>query len=459
MVSKKQRVRTVILIIILAAAIVGGVFAISYFKGGVTFPWQLAKEVPVVEEPQEEPATEEPKLVVTEKPKPEEKVEEKVEETEPEETQPEEEVEEIKAAQTGQKLDYFGALSVEDGRLTDADGNQVQLVGVSSHGLSWFPEFITADSIKSLRDNWGINTIRLAMYTSDYNGYCVGGEDNQKVLKEKIDEAVNAATDNEMYVIIDWHILNDSNPNEYKSEAIQFFGEMVRKYESNENVIYEICNEPNGDTTWQDIKDYAEEVIPVIRNVNQDAIILVGTPKWSSDLASVEEEPLEYDNIMYTFHFYGATHKSSSRNQLTSALDEGLPVFISEYGFVSADGNGSVDKKEATKWMEVIDEYGLSTCIWNLSNKDEGSALINAASEAKTDWEYDDLSEQGQYFFDLISDGDYKIESTATKSEDEEESEEVEETENTDKSKTSDDSKETVKKSNDKKSEVKNKKH
>jgi endoglucanase len=126
---------------------------------------------------------------------------------------------------------------------------------------------------------------------------------------------------------------------------------------------------------------------------------------------------------------------------------------------VSADGNGSVDKKEATKWMEVIDEYGLSTCIWNLSNKDEGSALINAASEAKTDWEYDDLSEQGQYFFDLISDGDYKIESTATKSEDEEESEEEDETENTDKSKTSDDSKETVKKSNDKKSEVKNKKH
>lgn len=413
MVSKKQKVRTVILVLLLAIAIVGGVFAISYYKGGVTFPWQVTAGIETKEEVAEEPQDE--KLTVTvvepeakeetkkeavteEKPKDVKKVEETTEDTPVEETP----VEETTVATVDNKLDYYGPLHVEDGVLVDAEGEAVQLTGVSSHGLSWYPEYVTADSIKALRDNWGINVIRLAMYTSDYNGYCVAGEEIQSVLKDNIDEAVTAATENDMYVIIDWHILNDGNPNEYKSQAIQFFGEIVRKYEDNENVIYEICNEPNGDTTWEDIKKYANEVIPVIRNVDEDALILVGTPSYSSDLDSVLEAPLDFDNIMYTYHFYAGTHKSSARNSLTNALDAGLPVFISEYGLVSADGDGTVDTKEAEKWIDILKEYNLSSCIWNLSNKAEGSALISADCDKTADFEYEELSEQGQYFFDLL---------------------------------------------------------
>ena len=291
---------------------------------------------------------------------------------------------------------------MEDGSLVNEDGDIVQLTGVSSHGLSWYPEYVTADSIKSLRANLGINVIRLAVYTSDYNGYCVGGEEIQNVLKDNIDQAVKAATDSDMYVILDWHILNDGDPNEYKAQSIQFFGEMVRKYKDNENVIYEICNEPNGDVSWADIKRYAREVIPVIRNVNKDALILVGTPDWSSDLESATEDPLDFDNIMYTYHFYAASHKSSARDALADALEAGLPVFISEYGFTSADGDGAIDKKEASKWLELIDEYKLSSCIWNLSNKDEASALINSDCDKTADFEYDDYSEQGKYFFDML---------------------------------------------------------
>ena len=241
MVSKRQKFLTVILVIVLAIVIVGGVFGISYMKGDVTFPWQLVETEAKKEEVQE-PAKEELKVTVVE-PESKEPVEEDIEEEEKEQEPVKEPAALADGDSTGITLDYYGALHVEDGVLADNTGKAVQLTGVSSHGLSWFPEYVTADSIKSLRDNWGINVIRLAMYTSDYNGYCVGGQDIQDILKDNIDEAVKAATDNDMYVIIDWHILNDSNPNEYKSDAIQFFGEMVRKYEDNENVIYEICNE------------------------------------------------------------------------------------------------------------------------------------------------------------------------------------------------------------------------
>lgn len=421
MVSKKKKFGAFIFAVIFSIAIVGGIFGVCYYKGIVSYPWQIknvtsadntiafskeetvseSEEVVVEEKPEVKPSVEPAET----KPEPETTVEE------PETTEEEQNVDfdsllsEDGIANTGVKMDYYGALSVSDGKLVDSHGKEVQLTGISTHGINWFPEFATPETIASLRNNFGINVIRLAMYTSDYNGYCVGGSDNQKDLMDKICSAVDAATENDMYVIIDWHTLNDENPNTYKAESIQFFGEMVRKYKGNDNVIYEICNEPNGDTTWSDIKSYAKEVIPVIRNVDSDAIILVGTPEWSSDLESVQDDPLNFKNIMYTYHFYAASHKDDARAELESALDAGLPVFISEYGLVSADGNGSVDTKEAKKWYDLIDEYKLSSCIWNLSNKDEGSALISADCQSTLDWKYEDLSEEGKYFFDKLSEG------------------------------------------------------
>ncbi|MBR5650021.1 glycoside hydrolase family 5 protein [Pseudobutyrivibrio sp.] len=428
MVSKKKKFGAFIFAVIFSIAVVGGVFGLCYYQGIVSYPWQVKnvssadntlafskeevsepEEVVVEEKPEVKPEVKPEAQTVQEKPE----VEPTVEETE---TTSEEEqevdldslVSEDGIAKTGAKMDYYGALSVTDGKLVDSHGKEVQLTGISTHGINWFPEFATPETIASLRNNFGINVIRIAMYTSDYNGYCVGGSDNQKDLMDKVCSAVDAATENEMYVIIDWHTLNDENPNTYKAESIQFFGEMVRKYKDNDNVIYEICNEPNGDTTWSDIKSYAKEVIPVIRNVDSDAVILVGTPEWSSDLESVQDDPLNFKNIMYTYHFYAASHKDDARKQLESALEAGLPVFISEYGLVSADGNGSVNTKEAEKWYDIIDEYKLSSCIWNLSNKDEGSALISADCQSTLDWKYEDLSEEGKYFFDKLSKGNIK---------------------------------------------------
>ena len=69
---------------------------------------------------------------------------------------------------------------------------------------------------------------------------------------------------------------------------------MSKKYQDIPNVLFEICNEPNGDVTWdEDIKPYAQEITKTIRNNYSDSIILVGTPNWSKDLESVRKNPLE----------------------------------------------------------------------------------------------------------------------------------------------------------------------
>ena len=68
------------------------------------------------------------------------------------------------------------ALHVSGTCLADENENPVQLYGMSTHGLSWFPQYVTYETFQTLRDDWGTNCVRLAMYSGEYNGYCTGGD-------------------------------------------------------------------------------------------------------------------------------------------------------------------------------------------------------------------------------------------------------------------------------------------
>ncbi len=297
-----------------------------------------------------------------------------------------------------------GKLSVKGSQIVDSKGQVFQLKGVSTHGLSWYPQYVSKAAFKSLRDDWGANAVRLAMYTADYNGYCTGSVANRKELKALIDKGVTAATELGMYVIIDWHILSDGNPNTYRSKAVSFFKEMAQKYKNYDNVIYEICNEPNGGTSWSQIKTYASKVIPAIRKIDKDAIIVVGTPNWSQDVDTAVKSPITgYSNIAYSFHFYAGTHKASYRTKLESAVKAGLPVIVTEFGISDASGSGSVSKSEGTKWVNLLNKYGIGYVCWNLSNKNETSALIKSSSTKTSGWKLSELTTSGKWLVSTLN--------------------------------------------------------
>ncbi|MDY4741805.1 MAG: cellulase family glycosylhydrolase, partial [Lachnospira sp.] len=71
-----------------------------------------------------------------------------------------------------------GYLHTSGNKLVDGSGNVVQLRGVSTHGISWFPEYVNYDAFASLKNDWGANVVRLAMYPAEYNGYLTGGDKN-----------------------------------------------------------------------------------------------------------------------------------------------------------------------------------------------------------------------------------------------------------------------------------------
>ncbi len=295
-----------------------------------------------------------------------------------------------------------GALQVKNSQLCDCYGNPIQLKGISTHGIAWFPDYINEDCFSELQNNWNVNVIRLAMYTAESGGYCTGGD--QKALKALIQKGVEYAVKQDLYILIDWHILSDGNPITYKEEAKKFFAEMAEAYADCPNVLYEICNEPNGQVSWAEIKAYAEEIISVIREKDKDGIIIVGTPNWSQYVDQALANPIINSyNIMYALHFYAATHTQTLRDSMTKAVEEGLPIFVTEFGICDASGNGSIDFEQAKQWVAQMNTYNISYIAWNLSNKNETSAILKSTCQKKNGFEKEDLSEAGKWLYSMFT--------------------------------------------------------
>ena len=180
--------------------------------------------------------------------------------------------------------------------------------------------------------------------------------------------------------------------------------EMATLYKDYPNILYEICNEPNGNVTWdKDIKPYAEELITEIRKIDNDAIIIVGTPNWSQDVDIVAKDPLSNsNNIMYSLHFYAASHKQFLRDKMMNALNLGLPIFVSEFGICDASGNGIIDENEANIWIDTLNSNNISWICWNLSNKNESSSLISYTCNKTSNWIESDLSQSGKWLIQAL---------------------------------------------------------
>ncbi len=292
-----------------------------------------------------------------------------------------------------------GALHVNGTNLVNAAGNTVQLKGFSTHGLAWFPQYVNAECFAELA-GWGANLARLAMYTHENGGYCTDG--NQQELRDLLVRGVQYAADADMYCIVDWHVLQDLNPNVYLGQAKEFWEWASGQFASAKNVIFEICNEPNGSTTWADVKSYAETILPIIRKNAPTTPVLVGNPTWCQQPDLAAADPLDDENVMYTLHFYAGTHKDDLRSKLRSVVEGGTPVFVSEYGICDASGNGALDLDSANAWVALMNQLNVSYACWNLSNKAESSSFIASSCNKTAGFDDADLTPCGKWLKGML---------------------------------------------------------
>ena len=294
-----------------------------------------------------------------------------------------------------------GKLQVIDGKLCDQKGEPVMLRGVSTHDLVTVESFINDELFRELSEDHGVNVVRLAVYTYGMGviGYCTKGD--RERYKADVDNGIAYAKAHDMFAIVDWHILSDGDPNCYLDDAKTFFAETAEKYRDCNNVLYEICNEPNG-VDWQTVKRYAEEIIPIIREKDPDSVILVGNPDWSKDLRSVAADPLTFDNVMYTLHFYAATHGQEFRDMLSEVRSAGLPVFVTEFGITASSGGFPRDPEGADTWIELLERENVSYCMWALSKAPEACSMVRASVPKYNGFEEADFTESGLWLFHTL---------------------------------------------------------
>lgn len=293
-------------------------------------------------------------------------------------------------------VERYGQLNVVGTNLCTEAGQPVQLRGISSHALHWYGKYANPAVLTWLRNDWNMQVWRAAMYLSE------GGYFTSRTIRTRVYDSIEACLDLGTYVIVDWHVHRDRDPLLHTDDAIEFFTDVARRWGDKPNIIYEICNEPNGnEVTWAgNIKPYAEKVIKAIREIDPDNLIIVGTPTWSQDVDIAAADPLDMGgNLMYTLHFYAGSHGKELRAKADEALAKGLPLFVTEWGTTLNTGGGDYFPKESLEWLKWMKKNNISWVNWSMNNKGEASGLLeyNADREAKGGWTDSELSPSGRF--------------------------------------------------------------
>lgn len=281
----------------------------------------------------------------------------------------------------------YGQLSVNGTSIVNQHGDSISLRGMSLFWSQWMGRFYNEGCINWLKDNWKCTIVRAAMGIES-GGYLEHPQTELNKIKTVIEASIKAG----IYVIVDWH---DHNAQNHVTQSIDFFKQIAQQYGNYPNIIYEIFNEPTQISWTNDVKPYAIAVIDSIRKIDPDNIILVGSPNWSQDVDTVSRNPINRTNIAYSLHFYAATHKQALRNKAVTALNNGIALFVSEWGTCEASGTGVLDYAEVDLWLNFMESRKISWCNWSLCDKDETSAALKAGAASDGGWPESMLTPSG----------------------------------------------------------------
>jgi len=253
-------------------------------------------------------------------------------------------------------------------QIVDQNGNPVQLRGMSTFSPPYYSECIKSDAISYMKNTLGANLLRVAMDAS--TSYW---------------DAVQQAIDNDMYVLVDYHYIGATPIAD--DNAKNFFKYAANRWGNTPNVIYELFNEP-ADDSWSSMKPYFQSMIDVIRPLDSNNLIAVGTPAWSGKTSAVLGNTLSDPLVLYTKHFYASSHYDSGDigNLLTQ-----IPVFVTEWGVCDYSGAGAIDYGNSQKWQDMMNGGNpagvwVSWANWGWDDKDESCAFLNQGSCNSNNW-------------------------------------------------------------------------
>jgi endoglucanase len=319
------------------------------------------------------------------------------------------------APPAGSPVDRHGALKVVGNKIVSSKhGGPVALRGMSFFWNipGWNQAgYYTADVVNTLADDWKVDVVRVAISPAAASGGDMSGA-TKELDNNNWKTVVAAAKAKGLYVIVDFHAHNKS----LKDEAVSFFSGLSKNadYKNVPNIIYEIFNEPcpagnnsqngggrcGGDVWATDIKPYAADVVNAIRAQGDTNIVIIGTPNFSKRVDEASASPVAGKNLAYALHYYtghapymgtdtaSSEHRIRLRDWAKIALNNGVAVFVSEFG-ISEPGGGTggpndnkekniIDTVEARVWFDFLDENQIGWANWTIGNKPEAASALTS---------------------------------------------------------------------------------
>lgn len=268
------------------------------------------------------------------------------------------------------------ALRVVGNQFQDDLGNKVILRGVSiehlhdqaksSIGINGLTDLLTNKNDNSgSSPGWYTKLIRFPVDAHEYN------KNPNHYMDTYIKPSVDYATTKGLYIIIDWHYVDDVNVSDHDEKTKAFWHHCAPIFKDYTNVWYELFNEPKMALGWWDLRNYYQTWTDIVRSHAPENIILIGSEFWSQNPQHACDNPVNGSNLAYVMHMYANHHPQLNGNVESAARC--APVVMTEWGFrddLDWDPQGGDQESISTFGQPVIDlmdTHGVSWTAWAAS--------------------------------------------------------------------------------------------
>ncbi|MFI6348758.1 cellulase family glycosylhydrolase [Streptomyces sp. NPDC050560] len=294
------------------------------------------------------------------------------------------------ARRTARKTAATG-LHVADGRLREADGNDLVLRGVSvAH--AWYRDR-TAQSLADVK-SLGANSVRLVLSS---------GAQWTRTTASEITDLVAEARSNRLISILEVHDTTgygeDANAVPL-AEAVAYWASVAGALRGQEDyTLVNIGNEPYGNTGTAGWVQDTQAAIATVRDAGIGQALVVDAPCWGQDwdhtMRDAAPAVLAADpqaDTVFSVHMYGVYNNAQSvADYLDSYVQRELPVIVGEFGDMHSDGDPDEDAI-----MSTAQRSGLGYLGWSWSGNGGGVEYLDMA----TDFDATRLTPWGRRIFD-----------------------------------------------------------
>lgn len=289
-----------------------------------------------------------------------------------------------------------GKLLKNGTKIVDNNGKQIELRGVGLHHLLQYKNLHTRKAFESLK-NYGVNLIRITVYLSDFAMSASDGEiaygyiSHPEETKLEIEKIVKICIDLGLYVLLDWHVMDDMNQvvsekvygldRLFRPQAEEFFRYYSEKYANIPNVLYELANEPYS-LTATEMLPYMQSIRGIITSNVENPVLVMGigltednTKTSTYDRCKQMITVLSNNGITDIFaspHVYGNDVANYEK-----CVAENIPIFVSEWGNSTYTGDGKLDSNlHAIGQIDYLHQTGIPQAIWKFTDQTMTSSIL-----------------------------------------------------------------------------------